>query len=361
MNFTFIIPLIALIILFALLIILIRYLIKIRLITLFFMSVFPLTLGIWMINRVITALSIDYIDPFRISNICYTIGPLFLVLFLDLISKGRFTWKSICFSFYAGGLIISALFLDDYRVGYNHDSGLVIVNYTTSFYIFIHLYILIIVLILFGYYLYSAYLRNSGKEKKILKRISIVYFVSVLGTFIFSILRSFRLIDYPYINSIDALFLAIGFGYMAWNYLKTPYLFHLDMVDINLMALFVYDNNSGILLYSYEFKAKKFECKELISGFFKGIDSLFKEILASDQPLKEVRHGSNIVLFNQGSYVSIGLLTNHSTIVTNNWLYNFRVEFEKEFRRELDYYFETQALDFEDKPDSLVKKIFLHE
>ena len=361
MNLTFIIPLIAAIILISLFFILIRNLVKTRLITLLLMAIFPLTLGIWMINRVITAISLDYIDPYRLSNLCYIIGPLFLVLFMDLISKGRFTWKSILFSFCAGSLVIVALFIDDYRIAYNPNVGWVIVSYTIPFYICIHLYVLIIVLILFGSYLYRAYLRNTGQEKLILRRISIIYFISVLGTLIFSMLRSFRVIDFPYVNSIDALFLAIGFGYMAWNYLNTPHLFHLDMVDVNLIALFVYDKNSGILLYSYEFKTEILGAKELISGIFKGIDSLFKEILASDQPLKEVRHGSYIILFNHGTEISIGLMTNLSTIMTNNWLYRFRIEFEKDFKNELEMYFKTQGLDFENKPDYLVKKIFLSE
>ncbi len=168
-------------------------------------------------------------------------------------------------------------------------------------------------------------------------------------------------IDYPYLNSVDTLFFTLGFGIISWHYLKRPHLFHLDLLDVQLFGLFVFDNN-GPLLYSYEFQtaALKGADKDLFVGALAGIDSLFKEVLASDQHLKEVRQESNIILFESGKGITYGLMINRSTLMSRNWLYQFRVAFEKNFKAELEQYFRNQCLTFEKKPDILAKQIFLH-
>ena len=356
-----IIPLIAAIILFVLLIVILRFLLKTRLITLLFIAMLPTSFGIWMISRAITASSTEFLDVFRLANVCYIMGPLFLIYFIDLISKGKFTWVSVVFSFFAGSMFIGVLFLDYYSVEYDVVSGWVMTEYNIVVYLFTYFFVFIIIFIIFGEYLIRAYKRNKDKERRIFKKILIVYFFSATGTIIFSFIRSLRLIDFPFINSFDALFLSIGFGYLCIMYLKYTYLFHLEMLDIQLIGLIVYDKQTGILMYSYEFKTTETIEKELISGIFSGINMIFREILKNEQSIKEVRHGSNNILFEEGKVVTIGLITNLSTILTRNWLYQFRMEFEKEFRQELDLFATSNILDLGQKPDALVKKIFLYK
>ncbi len=358
MNYTFIIPLSAAIVLFVLGGLILRAFYKTRLITLLYLVIIPFTFGIWMIDRTIAAFSPTYVDLFRISNLCYILAPMFLLYFIDLTSKGNFSWKSIVFSFYGGGLVLSALFLDEYVVAYNPNSGWIQVTWEVPFfYIFMYLYILLVV-ILFERHLFQAYSKNKGDNKQNLKQINIVFLVSIAGIFISSALRSLRMIDYPYLNSIDALFLALGFGTLSWWYLKKSYLFHLELVDIQLLALLVYDNN-GPLLYSYEFQTGIKSDKDLFVGALAGIGSLFKEVLESQQNLKEVRQESNIILLEPGKGITIGLVTNLSTIMTRNWVFQFRVAFESQFTKQLETYFSIGMIDFDNKPDLLVKKIFL--
>jgi hypothetical protein len=168
------------------------------------------------------------------------------------------------------------------------------------------------------------------------------------------------LIDYPYLNSVDTLFFTLGFGMISWHYLKRPYLFHLDLLDVQLYGLFVFDNH-GPLLYSYEFQAASLKSadKDLFVGALAGFDTLFKEVLAGDQNLKEVRQESNIIILESGKGITFGLVTNRATLMSRNWLYQFRVAFEKNFKADLAQYFATQRLDFETKPDTLVRQIFL--
>ena len=221
-------------------------------------------------------------------------------------------------------------------------------------------YVILIAVAIFGAHLVIAYRKNKGRSKQILKRIIIIYFISILGIFVFNALRCLRLIDYPYLNSLDAVFIALGFGYLSWQYLKRPHLFHLDLLDVQLYGLFVYDND-GPLLYSLEFQLKGFKNKEeMITAALAGVDSLFKEILQSDQPLKEVKQESNVVLFERGKTITVGLVCNLSTLMTRNWLYQFRAEFEKAFKKELEEYTKSKFVGFGDKPDKLAKKIFLH-
>ncbi|MFB0562082.1 MAG: hypothetical protein ACETWM_12835 [Candidatus Lokiarchaeia archaeon] len=360
-NFTFLIPLIAATVLLSLAILIFKNLIKTRLITLLILEAIPLGFGIWMLDRTINAASMHYVDLFRLSNLCYILGPMFLVFFVDLISRGDYTWKSIAFAFFGGAISVGALFLDQYIVGYNLNSGWIQIFWLQPLiYVFVYSYIFLIAVIIFGGHLVKAYRKNRGKDKQTLKRIIIIYFVSIAGIFVFNSLRSLRLIDYPYINSLDAIFIALGFGYLSWQYLKQPHLFHLDLLDVQLYGLFVYDND-GPLLYSYEFQVKGFKNKEeMITAALAGVDSLFKEILQSDQPLKEVKQESNVVLFERGKTITVGLVCNLSTLMTRNWLYQFRAEFEKEFKKELEEYTKSKFVGFGDKPDKLAKKIFLH-
>ena len=361
MNFTFLIPLSAAVVLFSIAILIIRALFKTRLITLLVLEMIPLGFGFWMVDRTISAVSLVYIDFYRISNLCYILAPMFLIYFVDLIAKGTFTWKSIVFTFYSGSLTVAALFLDEYTVGYNPNSGWVQIAWDQPlFYVFLYIFILLVVLF-FLHHLFLAYSNNKGESKKLLKHIVLIFVISILGIFLFNSLRSLRLIDYPYLSSVDTLFFTLGFGFISWQYLKRPHLFHLELLDVQLYGLFVFDNN-GPLLYSYEFQAASLKGtdKDLFVGALAGIDALFKEVLSSDQPLREVRQESNIILLESGKGITFGLVTNHSTLMSRNWLYQFRVAFERLFKAELAQYFSTKRLDFETKPDTLVRQIFLN-
>jgi hypothetical protein len=337
-----------------------RELFKTRLVTLMILEIIPLSFGFWMVDRTISAISLTYVDFYRISNLCYILAPMFLIYFVDLIAKGIFTWKSVGFTFYSGALTVAALFIDEYTVGYNPNSGWVQVAWKQPlFYIFLYLYILLIVLV-FLRHLFIAYSNNRGENKHLMKQIVLIFTISILGIFIFNSLRSLRLIDYPYLNSVDTLFFTLGFGMISWHYLKRPYLFHLDLLDVQLYGLFVFDNH-GPLLYSYEFQAASLKSadKDLFVGALAGFDTLFKEVLAGDQNLKEVRQESNIIILESGKGITFGLVTNRATLMSRNWLCQFRVAFEKNFKADLAQYFATQRLDFETKPDTLVRQIFL--
>jgi len=360
MNLTFLIPLSAAVVLFSIAILILRASFKTRLVTLIILEIIPLSFGFWMVDRTISAVSSTYVDFYRISNLCYILAPMFLIYFVDLIAKGIFTWKSVIFTFYSGTLTVAALFIDEYMVGYNPNSGWVQVAWKQPlFYVFLYLYILLIVLV-FLRHLFLAYSNNKGETKRLMKQIVLIFTISIFGIFIFNSLRSLRLIDYPYLNSVDTLFFTLGFGFISWHYLKRPHLFHLDLLDVQLYGLFVFDNN-GPLLYSYEFQTASMmgTDKDLFVGALAGFDTLFKEVLSSDQNLKEIRQESNIIMLESGKGVTFGLVTNHATLVSRNWLYQFRVSFEKDFKLELERYFTTHLLDFETKPDVLVRQIFL--
>jgi len=159
-----------------------------------------------MITRVITAISTDYIDVFRLANVSYIIGPLFVIFFIDLVSKGKFTWMSVVFSFWAGCMVMAVLFIDYYKVEYNPISGWVMTEYNIIIYIFTYVFVFLIIFLRFGEYIIRAYKRSKDKERKILKKILFIYFSCGTGAIIFSFIRSVRLIDIPLVNSFDAIF-----------------------------------------------------------------------------------------------------------------------------------------------------------
>ncbi|MFX0134785.1 MAG: hypothetical protein ACFFDN_14180 [Candidatus Hodarchaeota archaeon] len=363
MDLTFLMPLSASVVLFILSILILRALIKTRLITLLYLFIIPFNFGIWMFNRTILAASPYYIDLFRINHLCYIIIPIFLSMFVDFTSTGNFSWKSIVASFYAGALAIGALFIDKYEVKYVPSSGWVqFTLHTPIYYVFLYSFYLIFAIPVFEKHLLTAYFKNRGENKELLKKINIVFLISIFGVFIFNGLRTMRMIDYPFINSLDTLFFGIGFGYLSWQYLKRPYLFHLDLIDVQLYGLYVFDNN-GPLLYSYAFQPKgvKEDDKELVASALAGIDGLFKEILSSDQPLTEVRQKSTLIILEKGTGITFGLVTNMSTLMTRNWLYQFRIDFEKEFSESVKKYFEFKIVEFENRPDKLIKRIFFYQ
>ena len=361
MNYTFLLPLAAAIVLFTLVVLVLHRFVKIRLLTLPILAVVPLGFAIWMMNRTLAASLLTPVDLFRINNLCYIIGVLFLVFFVDLTSKGSLDWKSIIFAFWAGGLTVGALFLDVYTVHFDSSVGWVQLWEQPYFYIFLYLYEFVIAIFVFGVHITRAYQNNKGHNKKLLKRVVVIFFLSILGVFIFTALRQLRLLDYPYINSFDALFFVLGFGYIAWQYLRLPHLFHLDVLDIQLFGLFVYDND-GPLLYSYQFQptADFKDREDMITAALSGIDTLIKDILSSDEVLQEIRQESNVLLLERGYRITLGLVCNLSTLITRNWLLQFRLEFEKIYADELAKYFATHEISFAANPDALVRKIFLH-
>jgi hypothetical protein len=99
----------------------------------------------------------------------------------------------------------------------------------------------------------------------------------------------------------------------------------------------------------------------MITAALSGIDALIKDILSSDEVLKEIRQESNILLLERGDRITLGLVCNLSTLMTRNWLLQFRLEFERTFTEELAQYFQTHQIRFDDKPDALVRRIFLHQ
>ena len=360
MNFSFVIPLSAAIVLFTLVGLILRAFLKTKLITFIYLAVVPLGFGLWTVNRTIAAVMPFEIDLFQISNLSYIIAPLFLIYFFDLIAKGTFTWKCSFFSFYGGSLAVGAIFVDKYDVEVVPGVGSIQKElFQPYFYMVLYLYILLII-ILFARHLYLAYKKNKGESKKKLKQINIVFLTSILGIFTVNALRTLRLIDYPYICNVDVLFLVLGFGTLSWWYLKYAYLFHLDLIDVQLIGLVVFDNN-GPLLYSYEFQSGVKSDRDLFVGALSGIDALFKEVLSSGEHLTEVKQESNIILLESGKGITLGLITNVSTLMTRNWLLQFRISFEKDFKTELEKYFDTGLVDFDDRPDTLVRKIFLHQ
>ncbi len=362
MNYSFLLPLCAAIVLFILVVLVLHRLVRIRLVTLLVLSVVPLGFAIWMTNRALAALLLTPVDLFRINNLCYIIGILFLVFFVDITSKGSLSWRSIVFAFWAGSLTIGALYLDVYTIQYNPSVGWVQLWEQPIFYIFLYLYEFLIAIFVFGVHITRAYRRNKGYNKQLLKRVVLIFFISILGVFIFTALRQLRFLDYPYLNSLDALFFVLGFGYIAWQYVRLPHLFHLDVLDIQLFGLFVYDND-GPLLYSYQFQpTSDFKSREdMITAALSGIDTLIKDILSSDEVLQEIRQESNILLLERGDRITLGLVSNLSTLITRNWLLQFRMAFEKTYTKELARYFTTHQIQFDTSPDILVRKIFLHE
>jgi hypothetical protein len=360
-NCSFLLPLLAAVVLYFLVGLVLHRLVKIRLITLLVLAFVPLGYAVWMTNRVLAASMVTPVDLFRINNLCYTIGTLFLVFFVDLTSKGNLSWKSIVFAFWAGGLTVGALFLDVYTIAWDPCVGWIQLWQQPFFYIFLYLYVFIIAIFVFGWHITRAYQNNKGTNKKLLKRVVIIFYLSILGVFVFTALRQVRLLDYPYVNSLDALFFTLGFGYIAWKYIQLPHLFHLDVLDIQLFGLFVYDND-GPLLYSYQFQpTTDFKDREdMITAALSGIDTLIKDILSSDEVLQEIRQESNVLLLERGDRITLGLVCNLSTLITRNWLLQFRLEFEKIYTEELAKYFATHEIRFAANPDALVRKIFYY-
>ena len=341
MNIVFILPLTAAIVLFSLVIVTLRGFLKTRLITIGIFVIFPILFGVALVNQSIFLITTDYIDLYLLTNLCYILG-------------------SIMF-FYAGGLTISQLFLDEYTPIYTDALGWTVIPNNILHYLFFILFVFLAVFVFLGVYLFRLYKSNVGKKKTIFRRILITFLITGAGVGIFTVARSLQITQNAVISNLDSVCVMIGFGYLIRSYLKNTAMFHLDMVNLKLYGLFVFDKSSGILLYHYEFETDKIKGKELFGGLFKGIDSFFKEILKSDQQLKEVIHGSNYVLFNQGKDITVGLFANISTLLVSNWLYRFRSEFERIYSKDISQFLKDSNVEFEDKPDELVKRIFLSD
>jgi hypothetical protein len=360
MELTFLLPLIAAIVLFGLVIMTIRYYITTKLMTFLFFLAFSLMFGVIMILRIITILSTEDLHLYPASNLLYINGIWLLVIFIDLIAEGKSSSKTIFASYFAGALSISQLFIDKFNTQYVEGTGWVSVPQNLIHFGGFVVFAAISIFLFMGRYLFSLYNKSKGAHRKILGQIMIVFLITGGGVGIFTVSRSFLITTNGFINNMDAICIMLGFGYLQYMYLRHPTIFHIDMVDVELYGLFVYDRNTGNLLYSYIFDQTRFGGKEIIGSVLKGIDLVFKEILASDQQLKQIEHGSNFILFSEGNDLIFGLFTNVSSILTNNWLYRFRLDFEKEFAKDIEEYKRCNSICYDNQPDRIVRKIFLN-
>jgi hypothetical protein len=358
MELTFLLPLFAAIILSGLILMAIKFYARTKLFTLLFFALFSSLFVAVMIIRVITTLSVQEIDLYWLSNLFYINGIWLLSIFVDIMTDGKLTFKAIIFSFFAGCLNISQIFLDEYTLEYVPSSG-----WLGKAQNFVHfggfvVFAASIIFLSLGNYLIHGIKHSKGEGKKVLIQILIIFLVTGGGVGIFTILRSFVLSDNGILNNLDTICIMIGFGYLQYKYIKHPTILHIDMIDVQLFGLCAYEKESGNLLYEHIFDDEKYGVRNLIGSALKGVDVLFKEILSSDMTLKQVEHGSNFVLFSEGKYIVAGLIVNVSTIVTNNWVYQFRVEFEKRLEEEIQTYLKEHVIDFDKKAEKIVKDIF---
>ena len=232
MNLTFLLPLGAGVVLYLLAGITNRSYIKTKLETFTLFSIFCLLFGTALMTRMISLISTTYVDLYIIHNLCYINAAVLLALFIDLVSKGHITWKSLLVFFCAGGLSVSQIFLDEYIIIYSELTGwTTILTNLIHFGVFVLYYGFIIFFILGGY-LIRIYRENSGWKKVLLKRIIIVFLITGSGVTGFYCLRILNLIGNPLLRNLDTVCIVIGFGYLIQQYLQHPSAFHLDMVDI---------------------------------------------------------------------------------------------------------------------------------
>ncbi len=361
MNWAFLLPSIAAIFLMGLVIMTLKFYKTTHLITLLYFACFSVLFIIVMVLRIIETVSIENPNLYRYSNLCYINGIWLLALFVDMIRFGKLGWRSILASFSAGLLNTSQMFLDRFETVYLEGTGWVD---TPRDYIHFGGFVIFAATIIFvflGNYLISLYRKATGINKKFIQQLLIVFLITGGGVGFFTVARALLLSRSGIINNLDAICIVAGFGYLQYKYIQNPTFFHIDMIDLKLSALFVIDKNSGNVLYSYIFNTERFASKDLIGGVLKGLDLILKEILESDQPLKQVVHGKEFIIFDEGKDVVVGLFVNVSSIVTINWVKQFRTAFEKKFEKDIQRYKENCVVNACEDKDMLVRQIFLYE
>ena len=314
-----------------------------------------------MILRIIETVSINNPNVYRYSNLCYINGILLLALFVDMIRFGKLGWRSIFASFGASLLNTSQLFLDRFETVYLEGTGWVDTPKNIIHFGGFVLFAVVIIFLFLGYYLLSLYKKNSGENKKFIQQIIFVFLVTGGGVGIFTVTRALLMFRSGFINNLDAVCIVARFGYLQYKYVQNPTFFHIDMIDVKLSALFVVDKHSGNVLYSYVSNKERFASRDLIGGVLKGLDLILKEILESDQPLKQVVHGKEFIIFDEGKDIVCGLFVNVSSIVTINWVKQFRTDFERKFAKDIELYKKNCVVNFCEEQDKLVREIFLYE
>ncbi len=153
-------------------------------------------------------------------------------------------------------------------------------------------------------FLTFAIRNTSGTVRRSIELISIGFVIGFIGYVGKSDVVYYNL--GPHLYLIASVLLLIGLITMGVTVVTSPSLDEIDWYD-QLLELYVI-HESGLLLTHHKFKKVKTADEDLAAAGITGLQSMFKEILQSDQGFHSVSMGDRHILFAQGSYFAVVLI-----------------------------------------------------
>ncbi|MFX1298697.1 MAG: hypothetical protein ACFFD2_28035, partial [Promethearchaeota archaeon] len=123
-----------------------------------------------------------------------------------------------------------------------------------------------------------------------------------------------------------------------------------------LFALMITFKISGVNVYNYDFTGESFD-HDLISGFLSAIQRFGSAISKRETSMKKLSYRHFEIEIEEAEFTITALITlGYPNRVIINKLKTFVTEFEKSFRKELQY-FQGYVADFKDT-EKLIKRLF---
>ncbi|MCF2137996.1 MAG: hypothetical protein K9W43_12250 [Candidatus Thorarchaeota archaeon] len=204
-------------------------------------------------------------------------------------------------------------------------------------------------------FLIYAVRSTSGTVRHSMEIIFIAFFIGFLGYVGRSDFAYYTLGANIYI--LAALFLVTGLGIMGITLLSSPALDELDWYN-QIYDLFVI-HYSGLLIFHESFKEDSTANEDLTAAGITGVQSLFKEILKSDQGLSSMSVGDKHILFTQGEKFTTVLITKKPYKILLEKVRSFTQQFQLVYSEALEKD-HVEAIKYE-RVYKLVNEIFASE
>ncbi|MHA1771040.1 MAG: hypothetical protein ACTSYL_05595 [Candidatus Thorarchaeota archaeon] len=201
-------------------------------------------------------------------------------------------------------------------------------------------------------FLIYAVRSTSGTVRHSMEVIFIAFFIGFLGYVGRSDFAYYTLGAQIYI--IAALFLVTGLGIMGITLLSSPALDELDWHD-QIYDLYVI-HYSGLLIFHESFKEISTANEDLTAAGITGVQSLFKEILNSEQGFSSMSVGDKHILFTQGEHFTTVLITQKAYKILLEKVRNFTQQFQLVYAEALEQD-HVEAIKYE-RVNKLVNDIF---
>ncbi len=163
----------------------------------------------------------------------------------------------------------------------------------------------------------------------LIKRESFLFLVGNLFASVITLIIFFLgVFFYPYLLYFSYILITIGSIIIMTSILKEPKLLYILPFELNRLVV---KDKKGYPLYTHNWSKSNIN-DVIFIGFLNRVQIMSEKIIDKGE-LLDIELNQGILIFNEGQYITVGLLTSKSSKLLRKLVSNFTNEFEEKFQR----------------------------